>query len=58
MKMLLATAFLLAASSLVTAQAEWEILDLPTPVSTQVASTAPVQSTTSTAPTQSQAVTK
>ena len=50
MKTLLTTAFLLAASSLVTAQAEWEILDLPTAVTTHVASVAPA--TTTTAPVQ------
>ena len=55
MKTLLATAFLLAASSLVTAQAEWEILDFPTAATTQVAATAPA---TSIAPTQAQSVTK
>ena len=50
MKRLLAAAFLLGASSLVTAHAEWEILDLPTTVTIHVASTAPA--TTTTAPAQ------
>ena len=53
MKTLLATAFLLCASSLVTANAEWEILDPGMPGSTATAttttSTAPVTSTISTA---------
>ena len=46
MKTLLATAFLLCASSLVTAHAEWEILDPGMPGST---ATAIAPSTTSTA---------
>jgi len=45
MKTLLATAFLLCASSLVTANAEWEMLDAGMPGSTATATT-----TTSTAP--------
>ena len=52
MKTLLATAFLLTASSLVTAHAEWEILDPGMPAATQTApsttSTAPLPSTAST----------
>jgi len=53
MKTLLATAFLLCASSLVTAHAEWEILDPGMPGST---STAIAPSTTSTAPTTASSV--
>jgi hypothetical protein len=50
MKTLLATALLLGASSLMTAHAEWEILDPGMPLSAQVASPAPVTNTTSIAP--------
>ena len=52
MKTLLATAFLLTASSLVTAHAEWEMLDPGMPAATAIA-----PSTTSTAPTPSTAST-
>ena len=51
MKTLLATTFLLCASSLVTANAEWEILDpgMPGSTATSTTSTAPATSTISTA---------
>lgn len=49
MKTLLATAFLFAASSLVTAQAEWEILDPGMPGATQSVP-APTTTPTMTAP--------
>jgi hypothetical protein len=48
MKTLLATAFLLCASSLVTAHAEWEILDTGMPGSTAIV---PSTTATTTAPT-------
>lgn len=47
MKTLLVTAFLLTASSLVTAQAEWEILDSGMPAATV---TKPSTTSTATAP--------
>ena len=53
MKILLATALLLGASSLMTAHAEWEIFDPGMPVSAQVASPAPTTNTTAIAPTTS-----
>jgi len=51
MKTLLATAFLLCASSLVTANAEWETLDagMPGSAATATTTTAPATSTISTA---------
>jgi len=53
MKTLLASAFLLAASSLVTAHAEWEILDPGMPAG---AATASAPSTSSIAPSATSAV--
>ena len=58
MKTLFATAFFLTASSFVAAHAEWEILELPTIATTQVASTTPATTMTATAPTQGQPATK
>ena len=52
MKTLFATAFFLTASSFVAAHAEWEILELPTAATTQVASTTPATTMTATTPPQ------